>query len=153
MTKLFAMLYEWFGLNPFYDKDLGEHLYGLDITCSDYIGTPWYMIFGWIMVVSTIFLYLLQYHIVDSPRLARRGHWWLFALSGLTLNFLIGFLTTLNTLRTGEYCDELTFATADCLGFGIVNGIWSLLLYFLITITPLFRRMSINCKFTTFMKP
>jgi hypothetical protein len=153
MIDFFAMLYEWFGLSPFYAKDLAEHLHGFSLDCADYSGTPWYLIFGWVMIGSTILAYMLQYHFVDSPRLARKRHWWYFALGFAGLNFLIGFLTTLNTLNGGNFCDELIFGTADCLGFGLCNALWSLLLYILLTVTPLFRQFSVNCKFTTFYKP
>lgn len=153
MVDFFAMLYEWFGWSPFYAKDLAEHLHGFSTDCSDYTGTPWYLIIGWVMICSTVFAYVWQYHLLDSPRWARSKHWWIFALVTAVLNFFIGFLTIWNTLNGENYCDELMFGTADCFGFGLCNAFWSLFLYFLITATPLFRQFSVNCKFTTFYKP
>lgn len=153
MIKIFASIYEWFGIIPFYKQDLGDHLRGWNFEDETFDGTPWYLIFGIIMLITTVFAYVWQYHLLDSPRWARSKHWWLFALVTALLNFFIGFLTTMNTLNSGEYSEDLNFGIGDCFGFGLSNGLWSLLLYFLITATPLFRQFSVNCKFTTFYKP
>jgi Ulp1 family protease len=39
------------GLMPLYSTDMGDQLRGWDITCTDYIGTPWYVYIGWIMII------------------------------------------------------------------------------------------------------
>lgn len=153
MIDFFASLYEWFGMSPFYSTDMGDHLRGWDITCTDYIGTPWYVIIGWSMFGTTALLYALQYHIIDSSRYKSKGHWWIFAIVLCTLNLLIGFLITNNALQAGDVCNRLNITVSDCLGFGISNAIWSLLLFVLVTSIPIFRRFSNNCRHTTFWKP
>ncbi len=153
MTNFFASLYEWFGLMPLYSRDLGDHLRGYDITCSGYIGTPWYAYIGSVMFLLTIFLYALLYHIIDSPRFMRKYHWWIFALIIVSLNFLIAFLIPFNSLQAGDYCNQLNLSVSDCIGFGLSNAIWSLLLYGFVSSIPLVRRFSTNCSHTTFWKP
>ena len=75
MKDFFASLYEWFGLMPLYSTDMGDQLRGWDITCTDYIDTPWYVNIGWLMIITTSFIYALQYHIIDSPRWKNKIHW------------------------------------------------------------------------------
>ena len=66
MNDFFASLYEWFGLISLYSKDLGDHLRGFDITCSEYIGKQLYVYVGWIMIIITIAFYVLQYYINNN---------------------------------------------------------------------------------------
>ena len=131
MRDFFASLYEWFGLIPFFSTDLGEHLRGFDITCSDYLGTPLYVYVGWIMIGLTVGFYILQYYVINSSRFNKRVHWWIIALAMIGLNFLIAFTWSFNHLQAGDYCTQLKISTADCVGFGISNAIWSLILFLL----------------------
>lgn len=153
MNEFFANFYEWWGLIPFYSTDLGDHLRGFDITCSDYIGTPWYTYIGCIMLIITGFFYALQYHIIDSPRFLRRHHWWIIALIIVLLNFLIAFIIPFNSVQTGDYCNQLSINIADCIGFGISNALWSFIIFIIITSVPWIRQFSTNCRHTTFWKP
>jgi len=154
MRDFFAGLYEWFGLIPFYSTPLGEHLRGWDITCSDYMGTPLYVYIGWIMIVLTILFYVLQYYGINSPRFNKRVHWWLIALAIFLFNFLIAFTWSFNDLQSGDYCSELKFSVADCVGFGISNAIWSFILFLLLTSFPIPRKLAgANMTNTTFWKP
>lgn len=153
MREFFASLYEWFGLIPFYSKDMGDHLRGFDITCTDYIATPWYVYVGWIMFVITGVLYALQYHIIDSPRFIKKRHWWLVAMLIFTLNFLVAFSIPYNAINAGDFCQELVLSVPDCIGFGISNALWSFILFLIITTIPVLRRFSTNCSHTTFWKP
>jgi hypothetical protein len=153
MKEFFAGLYEWWGLNPFYATDLGDHLRGYDITCSDYIATPWYSYIGLSMLTVTLFLYALQYHIIDSTRFNKKYHWWLIAIIIFGLNFIIAFSIPFNSLQTENYCSQLIFGTADCIGFGMSNAIWSLLFFIVITTIPWIRGRSVNCRHTTLWKP
>lgn len=153
MEEFFASLYEWFGLNPLYSTDMGDQLRGWDITCTDYIGTPWYVIIGWIMISSTAVFYALQYHIIDSSRWKNKAHWWLFALIIVLVNFLVAFLIPYNSIQAGDYCNQLNISVSDCVGFGLSNAVWSFILFAVITTIPVFRRFSNNCRHTTFWKP
>jgi hypothetical protein len=153
MDDFFASLYEFFGLNPFYSRDMGDLLRGWDITCTDYIGTPWYVIIGWSMVSSALFIYATQYLFIDSSRWNKKQHWWLFALLIFLLNFFGAFIKSYNILRADDYCNQLNLSASDCVGFGLANAIWSFILFLIITSVPVVRRFSINCRHTTFWKP
>jgi len=153
MDEFFASLYEWWGLIPFYSTDLGDHLRGYDVTCTDYIDTNWYVTIGWVMTLVTSFVYAFQYHILDSPRFHRRQHWWYFALLITTLNFLIAFAIPFNSIQTEDYCNQLNISVADCVGFGFSNALWSFILFIIITTVPWIRKQSVNCRHTTFWKP
>ena len=153
MVDFFAAIFEWFGFIPFYSTDLGNHLRGWDITCTDYIATPWYVNIGWILVVITALIYVLLYHIIDSSKLNKKGHWWIFALILTVIVFLISFSIPFNDLQTDNYCNQLEINVGDCIGFGFSSALWSLILFIIISTPPLLRNLSINCRHTTFWKP
>lgn len=153
MKEFFASLYEWFGLMPLYSTDMGDQLRGWDITCTDFIGTPWYVYIGSIMIILTAFLYSFQYHIYDSTRFNKKQHWWIMALVIVALNFLIAFTIPFNTVKAGDFCNQLNLSASDCIGFGLSNAIWSFIFFLIISTNPLIRRFSTNCRNTTFWKP
>jgi hypothetical protein len=154
MRDFFASLYEWFGLNPFYATDLGEHLRGYDITCSDYTDTPLYVIVGTVMIVSTVVIYILLYHIINSPGWNKRTHWWLFAGILVLLNFLVAFILPFNDFQAADYCSQLRISAIDCVFFGVSNAIWSFILFSLLTSIPIPRKWAgHNMTDTTFWKP
>ena len=148
MLNFFASLYEWWGLNPLYSSNLGDHLRGFDLTCSSYTGTPWYSNIGTIMILIIIFFFSLYYHIIDSPRFQRRIHWMIIVLIACIINILIAFLIPYNALRSGDYCNQLVFTASDCFGFGISNGIWSIIIFILLSLSPFTRKYSRNCSLT-----
>lgn len=154
MEIFFKNLYEWFGLIPLYGKDMGDKLSGYDITCTSFTETNWYVYIGFIMIFITIFIYALQYHIIDSSRWNKKQHWWLFALLIVILNFLIAFTIPFNAIQSENYCNLLILSISDCIGFGLSNAIWSLILFIIISTIPFIRKkFSINCRETTFWKP
>lgn len=154
MRDFFAKLYEWFGLVPFYSNDLGEHLKGFDITCTGYMGTPLYVYVGAVMIAITVLVYILYYHVLNSPRLNRWIHWWLFALTVAAVNFFIAFILPFNDWQKTDYCMQLRFSATDCVGFGISNAVWSFVLFLLLTSFPLPRKLAgFNMTDTTFWKP
>lgn len=154
MLEFFASLYEWFGLIPFYAKDLGDHLRGFDVTCTGYIGSTEYMYVGWAMILLTIFAYFLQYHIINSPIFNKKHHWWIIAFALFMLNFLIAFALPFNDLQTGDFCKDLNLSIWDCIGFAFSNALWSLIFFILLTSFPLPRKFAgHNMSETTFWKP
>ncbi|MBW2937546.1 hypothetical protein KXJ69_05480 [Aureisphaera sp. CAU 1614] len=153
MEEFFASLYEWFGLNPLYSTDMGDQLRGWDITCTDYIGTPWYVIIGWSMIGITIISYALQYHIINSPQFNKKHHWWIMALVIVLLNFLVAFLIPFNSIQSGDFCNLLYLSVSDSIGFGASNAVWSFILFILLTSFKYPRYLGINCRHTTFWKP
>lgn len=157
MKDFFASLYEWFGWMPFYSTDMGDHLRGWDITCTDYIGMPWYVYIGYVMIIITTLIFVVQYYIIDSSRWNKKQHWWLFALLVFVLNFLIAFTITSNTVNAGDFCNQLNLIISDCIGFGLSNATWSFIYFVLITSFPfpkdVIRSRNGNCRNTTFWKP
>src|SRR5690554_4528576 len=131
MVDFFASLYEWFGLEPFYNTDMGDHLRGLDITCTKY-DSPSYLYIGWTMVILTLLFYAVQYHIYDSSKFSKKQHWWITALAIILLNFLIAFTIPFNSIQAGDFCEELALNTSGCIGFALSNAIWSFILFVII---------------------
>jgi cytochrome bd-type quinol oxidase subunit 1 len=148
MVEFFAGIYEWWGLNPLYSSDLGDHLRGYDSTCSSFSGTPLYAHVGVAMFLIVFIGYALYYHIIDSPRIQRRFHWLITLLIIVTLNFAIAFILPFNSISTGDFCIELAIEKADILGFGISNSIWSIILFVVISALPFPRKLSTNCRHT-----
>lgn len=153
MKDFFASLYEWFGLNPFFSRDMGDWLRGWDSTCTDYLDTSNYVVVGCIMLLLTGLFYALQYHILDSSRWNKKRHWWFFAMLLSIFNFISAFIPPFNAIQGGNFCNQLNLSISDCIGFGFSNAIWSFLLFLFITTIPLVRKFSVNCRHTTFWKP
>lgn len=154
MIGLFQKLFEWFGLIPFYSVDMGDYLLGFDVTCTGYIGNPWYTQMGLALFGSVILAYILHYHVIDSPKYNKLGHWWITAIALFIVNFAVGFVPLYNEVVLAEYyCEELYLGVEDCLGFALSMSIWSLLLFVLLTSFPYPRRFSTNASYTTFWKP
>lgn len=154
MTDFFASIYELFSL---YSKGMGERLRGWDITCTGYIASPLYDYIGWSMIIVTLSIYALQYHIIDSSRWNKKKHWWLFSLLIVGLNFIIAFLLTNNMFQSGDFCQTDILSVLDCIFFGFSNAIWSFIFFTLLTSFPFPKRaipsMNGNCRHTTFWKP
>lgn len=153
MIDIFASLYEWFGLMLMYSVDMGEHLRGWDVTCIGYIGTPWYNIVGWIMTISVLITYILQYRLIDSPRFNRAINWWLYALALVLLNFTIALSISYNSIQTGMVCSDFDLGFADCVGFAFSNTTLSFVLYAILTSISFMRNIGVNNRMTTFWKP
>jgi uncharacterized membrane protein YcgQ (UPF0703/DUF1980 family) len=153
MKDFFAGLYEWWGTNPFFARDLGDHLRGFDLVCEDYVGTPLYTYIGLGMIFTTFLSFLIQYYFIDSNRYSGRGHWLITSAILMIINFSIAFVLPFNDLQNTNYCSELNFSMADCLGFGFSNAIWSFILFLIITSLPFLRSRSINCRYTSIWKP
>lgn len=151
MNDFFASIFEWWGLNPLYAVDLGEHLRGYNLK-GVYDGTPWYSYIGWLMVFLTFLIFSFQYFIINSSRFNRAWHWWVMALVLGALNFGIAFTIPYNDINSGNVNTHLHINVSDCIGFGFSNAIWSLIILILITLTPL-KKASTNCRNTTFWKP
>lgn len=153
MTTFFAGLYHWWGMNPFYSRALHNQLRGWDVTCSGFFGRPWYNYAGLTMTAVTVFIYALQYHIVDSSRFNKKSDLWIMTLVTVLLNFFVAFAISYNNLRTSNYCISDVITIGDCIGFGFTNAFWSVILLFFLTSVNLFRQLSTNCRHTTFWKP
>jgi hypothetical protein len=154
MSDFFAGLFEFLGLNPFYSRDLRDHLSGYDLSCSGYEGTPTYLIVGVAMLVITSVIYVLYYHVVNSSSLNKWIHWWTVAIGIFVLNFLLAAYFPFIDLQSGSFCNQLHFNVRDCVGFGLSVALWSFIWFFLLTSFPVPRAFAgANMTHTTFWKP
>lgn len=147
MTDFIATIYEWFG----YSTDLGTHLRGWDITCSDFIGTDLYLQIFLTMIVINLVAFVLMYLVVDrfTAKLSSKVSWWIVAIISLAINFGIGY----SLPTTIQPCDTLIFGNFDLVLFGLANAFWSLIVFVLLTSFPFPRNFSTNSRLTTFWKP
>jgi hypothetical protein len=140
MNEFFARMYEWFGFLPLYSHDLGDHLRGMDFACTGYFAIPWYTYTAFIMILSTIIIYGLQYDLISGARFTRRRHWGLAALMIVITNFFVAFIMPYMVILAGSYCQRLKISIYDCIGFAISNALWALVFFALLsTIRPIVR--------------
>lgn len=153
MGSFFASIYEWFGLIRFYETDLADWLRGWDELCEGYNEQNKYVMIGFFMIISSLIVYVVLYHVIDSSRFKSKGHWWISLLILVLSNFFFAFSIPYNVLMSGNFCEDLSFDVFDCIGFGISNSIWTIIFYILITSFKYPKAFSINCKYTTFWRP
>jgi hypothetical protein len=134
MTKFFECLYEWFGLIPVYSKDMAEFLKGMDVSCTGYYALPWYFYVGIFMLVITLLLFGLQYDLVSSQRFPKTQHWELAAFVVFVVNFAFAFTVPFVAHETKFYCPNLHITTLDCMGFGLSNAVWAVVLFSLLSV-------------------
>jgi hypothetical protein len=154
---MFRNLYEIFGLNPFFSQNMAVFLGGTDIECYEpYSSVSLYMFFGIVMLVSTVFIYALQYHIIDKVGISNHKAWWAFAGTAFSVNFGFASIRMWALLSSAPLkfgCDEefikVIFNIPDIAMFAFVNGIFSFIVFTLLSWPPFFRRLSKNCYNTT----
>jgi hypothetical protein len=147
MTDFIASIYEWFG----YNTDLGQHLRGMDITCTDFIGADLYFNVFMIMLGVSFISFVVMYLLIDrvTARFSTKWSWWIMALIGAAINF--GIASSLpNTI---DVCTQLHFGNSDLMLFGLANAVWGLVTFALLTSFPFPRNFSTNSRLTTFWKP
>jgi hypothetical protein len=154
---MFRSIYEIFGLNPFFSQNMASFLGGIEDLCNEpYSGVSLYMFFGIVMLASTVFIYALQYHIIDKVGVSSHKAWWAFAGTAFSVNF--GFVsirmwTLLSNAPLKFGCDEeyikVILNIPDIAMFAFVNGIFSFIVFTLLSWPPFFRRVSKNCYNTT----
>ncbi|MBB5635294.1 uncharacterized membrane-anchored protein YitT (DUF2179 family) [Pedobacter cryoconitis] len=147
MKEFIAMIYEWFG----YATDLGDHLRGMDTTCTPSLGPDLYFQVFITMLVLNLVLFIMMYILIDkfTTRFSYKSSWWITAIIGMLINF--GIASSLP--RTISMCDQLHIGSSDLMLYGIANAVWSLVFFALLTSFPFPRNFSTNCRLTTFWKP
>jgi hypothetical protein len=152
---MFQLMYEWFGLNFFTRPEMAAVLSGLGELCSEEEpAAALYRGFGFAMLFSSVFIYALQYHIIDSPRFNGPRWWWFFAIIAFALNFAIAFLALSSHLSGSHELDCVNemaeiLKQPDILLFAADNGLWSFIVFAALSCPPLFRKLSRNCFNTT----
>ena len=134
ISNFFITLFESFGL--YSDANgLGDHLRGLDVQCTDYINQSTYnIIFICLFVINSIIMVNYYYGFHNRPKFSKFLPWFIHALIGAIILFLIAFFYSYNDFSTGNYCKDLNITTSDCIGFGSVAAIYSLIWNFIISI-------------------
>lgn len=147
MKDIFASLYEL--LKSFYGSDLADHLYGYQ-DGGIFNGASLYPIVGLTLFVGTVVLVILYYYALNKSRFSRWYHWFTALLLNALLQWFIAFYLPYQDKRDGLIAQEIDAQiTADhCIGFGLVNMIYSIVLFFLLSI--FLKRWSSNCSTTPF---
>ncbi|MCL2218544.1 MAG: hypothetical protein FWC23_01150 [Chitinispirillia bacterium] len=154
---MFRDIYELFGLNPFFSDNMAAFLAGIEDLCADpYTSVPLYTSFGLVMLISSAFIYVLQYHIIDRVNFNGCKWWWIFASSAFVFNFAFAFIRLWGLLGGGADaygCDEefisVIFNYSEVGMFAFVNGIFGFIVFTILSWPPLLRRLSKNCYNTT----
>lgn len=105
----------------------------------EYNSTPGYSVAFFIMLGIVILAYALQYHIIDRPAYSKRSHLLITMGSTATLVFIATWLY-------GTYQHPLGFF--QILPTAIATTVWSVIILFVVTQSPVPRRFSTNCRFT-----
>lgn len=139
MKAITNFLIELFEALGFYttSNGLGEHLRGLDSTCTDYTGKSIYnTVFLALFVINSLIIFNYYYGILNRSGWNNIGKWLLNVLIGAVIVFVIAFIYSNNDLQAGVMCNELKVNVSDCLGFAftafIYSFIWSVLFSILI---------------------
>lgn len=140
MTNFFAWLYEWFHLLPLYSYDMGQFLRGMDVACTGYYALPWYFYVGVSMLVVTFLLFGLQYDLISGTRFPKAEHWGLAAFAVFIINFAFAFAVPFVAHETGFYCPYLHLTVLDCIGFGLSNATWGVVLFSLLSFAQRVRK-------------
>ena len=123
MNDFFAVIYEFFS----YFGQFSDDLYNEGL----------YTVLGLSLLIISLFMVVLYYLIINSPRFNKRTHW----LMVLGVNFVINFamvsiprnvFTNLNYDYGSEY-----------FGFGLINAFMSII--FFIAFSFAIKRKSYNC--------
>lgn len=127
MNDFFASLYEIvIGL---YGDNLASYLYGF---CSSDI-SGLYTKIGSIMVLVTIGITLLYYFIIADSKKYKFKYWFFFLMVAAMISAFIGYYLPSLDLNQGLVCPQYLYTTLDAFFFGIVNFLYSGVLFFFIS--------------------
>lgn len=141
MGDFFGSLYCIF--EDFFGLDLANYLWGgysPEQTSNLYIGIGIYCI-----VISTI-VFILYYLLIDNPRWARKGVFFLVVGINTIINFLLATWWCKRFLYAGKMIDadgnSLSIDASNCYAFGVTNAILAIAVFIIITF--LFKGFSKN---------
>jgi hypothetical protein len=147
MNTFFRALFEWWSQINFYGTDMKQFLSGYDTLTGDYTASARYIIVGFSMLAIVATCFVSYYFLIDSIRLRKRQHWFLFLLACMLINFTVAFVTSTAGVRAS--LDQGVIITyMDCFGFALSVTLWSMLIFLILSISPFPRKLSTNCKFT-----
>ncbi len=143
MNEFFASLYELFV--SFFGHDLGMHLNGYH---GGEFGEPYYIWFGLVLTLGTVFMAVLFYYIINHPRFNKWKHWLIILGAALLIQFVVAYYWILDHLNTGKICNDLIVSKGDITSFGVVHVFWSLMIF--AGVSFLIRWWSRNCSCTPY---
>jgi hypothetical protein len=116
---------------------LGEHLRGLDVNCQDMSRQSVYgIVFLFMIFVNAVIILNYYYGLLNRSPFNKVGWWLINIFTGAFIIYLIAYLGAHRDLVNHNYCDQLSFHSGDCMGFGLTAAIysvtWSVLLSFFI---------------------
>lgn len=136
ISEILISLFESLGLYSS-SNGLGDHLRGLDVECNDYVNQSIYnLVFLCVFLINGFILLNYYYGLFNRVKFTNLFTWLINISIGALILFLISFIYTNNDFISGNYCQDLSITTEDCIGFGLVSAIfsilWSLIFSFII---------------------
>jgi len=107
---------------------LGEHLRGLDVDCQNMSRQSAYnIVFLFMIVVNALIILNYYYGLLNRQPFNKLGWWLINVFTGAFIIYLIAFLGAYRDLVNRNYCEQLSFHSGDCMGFGLSAAIYSVL--------------------------
>ena len=128
-------------LDTFYGKALSDYLWGYNCSTQNYDLDLLYNQFGIIAIISALIIPPIYYYVWNPVRHQQMKYWGLLFVTGL-LNFIIVYYMLTNDMENGLIGDCLLYDnqgnqvidTMNIVMFGVVNFIFSSLLFFVTSI-------------------
>ncbi|MBC9934183.1 hypothetical protein [Chitinophaga qingshengii] len=113
---------------------LGEHLRGLDVSCTGFTGASIYnQVFIWLFVINTAIVVNYYYLAFNRRPWNKAWKWALNILIGALLVAGIAYTLPHNDLETNNICQQLGVTNSDCIGFATAAAIYSLVWSFVLS--------------------
>ncbi len=137
MGTIYDLMLSLFGM------DLAEHMWGWWEPDGNFTKQNLFNLVGIMLIGTSLFFVLSFYFVINHPRFNRWYHWILLAILTFFCNLFIGFSIPYADLVNQNISPDLTFTYTNCLGFGLVNAFYSLILFIILSF--IFRWWSKNC--------
>ena len=147
MKDFFAAMYEFF--ISLYGEDLGLHLYGHNGDAYENNGgEALYVPIGVAMILSNMVVAAIFYYLINRPNFNRWYHWLTMLMIAASVNGLVGYYLPYLDVDANRIAADLTIDAGNCMGFGLVNGLYSAIVFFLASLV--LKIWSRNCSSTPF---
>lgn len=145
--------------SPIKNESFRNHLAGLNtLDGIEFDGTNIYSLVGWCLLFSCAVIYAI-YYLLPTARFNSVFSWFMVLLITAGINWGIAFGITQTDLGNGNYWqgpkteasfEPVEFGIGDCAMFGLVNGIFSAVLFAGICMIKPARKFSIHRSNTPF---
>ncbi|SJZ77562.1 hypothetical protein SAMN04488128_1011551 [Chitinophaga eiseniae] len=114
---------------------LGEHLRGLDLSCTGFTRTSLYnQVFIWLFVINTVVV-VNYYYLFFNRRPWNK--WWVWLVNVLVAALIVAYIAYAmphNDLETNNICQQLSVTDNDCVGFATAAAIYSVIWSFIVSL-------------------